>query len=116
MRRGILAVAALLTLVACQRAEPPRPSPPAPERPVVTLAAKPGERVQIPRAALVERAGVPGVFVLNENNVARFRMLRLGKVAGDRVEVLAGLTGNERLVLGDLHEVRDGSPIRPKSP
>jgi hypothetical protein len=43
-------------------------------------------------------------------------MLRLGKVAGDRIEVLAGLTGNERLVLGDLHEVRDGSPIRPKSP
>jgi hypothetical protein len=114
MRWNLVVISTLLALGACQKAEPPRPAPPAPEHPVLALAVKPGERVLIPRAALVERAGVPGVFVLSENNVARFRLLRAGKTSGERMEVLAGLSGNERLVLGELREVRDGSPISPK--
>jgi hypothetical protein len=83
---------------------------------VFALSVKSGERIRIPRAALVERAGVPGAFVLTDEGVARFRMLRPGKTAGERMEILAGLTGNERLVLGDLREVRDGSPIRNRNP
>lgn len=112
MKRIIFVVFVLLPLAACQRSElkspPARPSL---ERPVATLAVKPGERVLIPRAAYIERAGVPGVFVLADSGIARFRMLRTGKPAGERLEVLAGLKGDERLVLGDLREVRDGSPI-----
>jgi hypothetical protein len=112
MRNFLPALVALLALAACQKSEPKAPAMPALERPVAALAVKPGERVLIPRAAYVERAGVPGAFVLGDDNTARFRMLRVGKSAGDRLEVLAGLKGDERLVLGDLRDVRDGSPIR----
>jgi hypothetical protein len=112
MKYFFLALVALLPLTACQRSEPKPSAGAALERPVVALAIKPGERVLIPRAAFVERAGVPGVFVLSEDGLARFRMLRPGKSVGERLEVLAGLRGDERLVLGDLREVRDGSPIR----
>ena len=107
---GLLAA---VTLPGCQEKPPvPPPSLPSLERPVLTLQVKPDElpKLTIPRPALVERGGIPGVFVL-ENNQARFRMVRPGKVGATQVQVLSGLHGNETLVLGDLAEVHDGSPI-----
>ena len=102
-----------LALAGCKQ-EPPAPPPSLPslERPVLALQVKPEvlATLTIPRPALTERGGIPGVFVL-ENNQARFRMVRPGKVGADRVEVLSGLHGDETLVLGDLTEVHDGSPI-----
>jgi len=86
------------------------------ERPVQTLHAKPEDRltISIPRAALVERGGIPGVFVLNPAGEARFRMVRAGDTSGARVEILSGLHGDETLVLGDLSAVHDGTPIATK--
>ena len=79
--------------------------------PTLTLDAK-ASRVLVPQAALVERGGIPGVFVLSEANQARFRMVRTGKNVNGRVEILSGLGGNETLVTGDLRDVHDGSPVK----
>ena len=81
-------------------------------RPVVKVstALVKGVSISIPRAALVIRNGISGVFVL-ENNEARFRMVRLGKTGAGKVEILSGLFGNETLVVGGLEAVHDGSPI-----
>ena len=108
-----------LALTACGRApETTRPPLPVLERPALTLRAGP-EQLRIPRAALVERGGIPGVFVLETGDArpgalaeARFRMVRPGHADGDRLIILAGLHGNETLVLGDLRSVRDGSPVK----
>lgn len=100
---------ALAALTACGKPQPPT-SPSALTRPVITLTASEGH-VEIPHAALVSRGGVPGVFVLNEANQARFRMVRTGKPGASRIEILSGLSGRETLVAGDLAEVRDGSRI-----
>jgi hypothetical protein len=99
----------LLLLAACGKQELPSPRDTL-ARPTLTLASRAGERVLIPRAALVERGGIPGVFVLHEGE-ARFRMVKRAKEMGDRIEIQSGLDGNESLVLGDLGPVRDGSPI-----
>jgi hypothetical protein len=93
--------------------KPPEPAAAAPLlRPVLTLGA-PSGRLLVPRAALVERGGIPGVLVLGAEGVARFRMVRTGKNVNGRIEILSGLRGDETLVLGDLREVRDGSIITP---
>lgn len=83
------------------------------ERQVVKTSALPddGIHLSIPRTALTMRNGVPGVFVV-ENNEARFRMVRPGKTGATQVEILSGLFGNETLVLGELEAVHDGSPIK----
>jgi len=47
-------------------------------RPTLTLDAKAG-RVLVPQSALVERGGIPGVFVLGEEGRARFRMVRTAR-------------------------------------
>lgn len=83
------------------------------ERPLLALQGKPGEslKIRIPRRALVERGGIPGVFVLSAAGEARFRMVRAGDTRGAQIEILSGLHGDETLVLGDVSAVHDGSPI-----
>lgn len=109
-----LAMLVALTFAGCDK-KPPEVPPPPPrmERPALSLNIQPGEllKIKIPRAALVERGGIPGVFVLNEAGEARFRLVRPGRIGDAQVEILSGLHGNETLLLGDLTAVHDGSPI-----
>ena len=67
--------------------------------------------ISIPQSALITRDGIPGVFVL-ENNEARFRMVRPGKISANNIEILSGLFGGEILITGELNVVRDGSPVK----
>jgi len=122
VKHGRLLLAALLGLALANCGRPPastRPALPSLERPIVALQEKPGQ-LRIPSSALVQRGGIPGVFVLSTGlatnaappvSEARFRMVRPGHREGERLIILAGLHGNETLVLGDLRAVRDGSPI-----
>lgn len=98
-----------LSLAGCgeQAATPPLELPSL-QRPVTTL--KAATRLFIPAGAYIERGGLPGVFVLTEGQ-ARFRMVRIGKRSAAQLEVLSGLSGDETLVLGDLAQIHDGSPI-----
>ncbi len=118
-RPGIAAIVATLALAALLlagcRQEPAAPAPAAPAltRPLARVsAAEAGGRIVVPPAAVIERGGVPGVFVLSESGQARFRMVRPGRSTIMGVEILSGLAGDETLVLGDLMPVRDGSPIQ----
>ncbi len=106
----LIAACLALVLSGCGR-DTPAPAAAAPlARPVLTLTASTGA-VLIPRALIVERGGLPGVFVLNADGIARFQLVRTGHGRDGRVEVVSGLTGTETLVAGDLNDVRDGSPV-----
>jgi len=107
---SVLAIAILLSAGCGKKAAEPAPAA-ALVRPVLALDAKAG-RVLIPQSQLVERGGVPGVFVLTEENQARFRMVRTGKSMNNQVEILSGLSGSETLIAGDLRDVHDGSLIQ----
>jgi hypothetical protein len=108
---ALLCAVALATAGCSDRAPTPRARPAAVERPVYELKA-PAGRIRVPTAAIIERAAVPGVYVLNASGEARFRMVRPGRVAGGETEILAGLVGDETLVLGDLGTLHDGNPIK----
>ena len=59
----------------------------------------------IPQAALLDRAGIHGVFVLDKDGIAHYRMVRTGVAQADgMVEVLAGLGAGERVAMsqGDV--------------
>lgn len=65
----------------------------------------------VPRAALLERAGIPGVFVVDAQGMALYRMVRLGQEAEGRVEVLSGLNPGERVVTGNAAAVNNGDKV-----
>lgn len=57
------------------------------------------ESLLVPQAAVLERAGIRGVFVLDKDGTAHYRMVRTGaEQPGGMVEVLAGLSAGERVV------------------
>jgi RND family efflux transporter MFP subunit len=57
------------------------------------------DRILVPLAAVVQRSEMRGVYVVAPDGRVSLRQVRLGHVRGDRVEVLAGLAGGERVAL-----------------
>jgi RND family efflux transporter MFP subunit len=59
-----------------------------------------GERsaLLIPRASLVERGQLQGVYVLDANQIVGLRYVTLGKSTQEQIEVLSGLQDGEKLV------------------
>ena len=60
-------------------------------------AAAPTVNPSVPRQAVVRRAEMTGVYVLDTAGRPVLRQVRLGRVDGDRVEVLSGLGAGERV-------------------
>jgi RND family efflux transporter MFP subunit len=65
----------------------------------------------LPEAAVLERAGITGVFVVNAEGAAQYRMVRVGKAGDGQVEVLSGLNPGERVVTSNAQAVNNGDKI-----
>jgi RND family efflux transporter MFP subunit len=73
--------------------------------------AKPAAGVSLPSKA-VQGSGTTGtVFVVHDDLVER-RAVRLGASSSDSVTVLSGLGAGERVAVGDVTQLKDGSKIR----
>jgi membrane fusion protein, multidrug efflux system len=57
--------------------------------------------------------GIPGTFVylINADSTVSVRPVKLGETAGERVEVISGLTPGERIVIDGADKLRDGAKI-----
>jgi RND family efflux transporter MFP subunit len=60
------------------------------------------DRLYIPREAVLRRAELTAVYVLDAQQRPRLRQVRLGPQQGDQVEVLTGLAAGERVALDPL--------------
>ena len=67
----------------------------------------------LPRAAIDRRGQLERVFVVDQDNVARMRLVTTGRAYGDRVEVLSGLDPGERVVVEGSERVTDGARVEP---
>ena len=56
------------------------------------------QRVTVPRSAIVRRAEMTGLYVLDSAGKPALRQVRLGRAQGDQVEILSGLMAGERVV------------------
>ncbi len=64
--------------------------------------------------SIVTRAGLSGVFLVDDELRIHFRWLRLGKTSIDQVEVLVGLKGGDQIVSKPDGRLRDGDLIELK--
>lgn len=65
----------------------------------------------LPRAAVLDRAGIVGVFVVDAQGIAQYRMVRLGTEVDGMVEVLSGLAAGDRVVTGNAEAVNNGVKV-----
>ncbi len=63
-----------------------------------TGASAAGQRVTVPLQSIVRRAEMTGVYVQGEGGKPLLRQVRLGRVDGDRVEVLTGVAPGEQVI------------------
>lgn len=63
-------------------------------------------RTVVPRSAVVTRSELHGVYVVGQDGGARLRQVRLGRVSGETVEVLAGLDAGERVAVDPVAAAR----------
>lgn len=66
----------------------------------------------IPKAGVVERGQLTGVFVAGLDGVVRLRWVVLGQPEGDRVRVVTGLQSGDRVVLAPGPDLKDGLSIK----
>ncbi len=71
------------------------------------------EILLVPKRAVVERGQLTGVFVVDDQKVMTFRLVRTGKDYGDRVEILSGLKGQEQVAIEGLERALDGGRVEP---
>jgi RND family efflux transporter MFP subunit len=65
----------------------------------------------VPRAALLERGQLQGVYVVAANGAAEYRLVTAGKSFGERVEILTGLSEGERVAISNLDKLTDGARV-----
>jgi RND family efflux transporter MFP subunit len=69
------------------------------------------EVLALTRAAVLNRAGIAGVFVVAADGTAQYRMVRLGQESSGMVEVLSGLNPGDRVVTGNAAAVNNGDKV-----
>lgn len=68
----------------------------------------------VPDTALVERAGIPAVFVVDKADYVHLRMVRIGEQGHGRSEILSGLAAGERFVTHPTDALANGARINPE--
>ncbi len=67
--------------------------------------------VFIPREAIITRGDLIGVYVVSEDGIVTFRLLRTGKVSEGKIEVLSGLNPGEKIIVRGTERAIDGGKI-----
>lgn len=70
------------------------------------------DMVTIPSSALINRDGLTGVYTVSNANTALLRWIRTGKIYGDHVEVLSGLSKEEKFILSSESKLYNGAPVK----
>jgi multidrug efflux pump subunit AcrA (membrane-fusion protein) len=67
--------------------------------------------LMLPASAVVDQGQLTGVYVVDNDQIAHFRLIRTGKHYGDAVEVLSGIFEKERYVIDPPPNLNDGDKV-----
>lgn len=67
--------------------------------------------VMVPTKALVENGQLTGIYTVSESSTALLRWLRIGRVFGDEVEVLSGLSQDEEYIVSSDGKLFNGAKV-----
>ena len=63
----------------------------------------------IPKNAILYRGSLPSIYILNENNVAKMKLVRLGSDFDEnRITVLSGITAGQKIINNPPKNIRSG--------
>ncbi len=66
----------------------------------------------VPAKALVEKGQLTGVYVVDNQGIMTYRIIKTGQAYRDEVEVVSGLKPDERIAVAGLEHARDGGVVK----
>ncbi len=69
------------------------------------------EMILVPETAVIAHGQLSGVYVVDADHIARFRLIRPGRFFGSQVEVLSGLKNGDRFIINPGQTVVDGIKV-----
>jgi multidrug efflux pump subunit AcrA (membrane-fusion protein) len=70
------------------------------------------KKLLISQKGVLTRGQLTGLYLVDSDNMAHFRLIRLGKTFGDSVEVLSGLKEGDRYVTEPMIKLQDGVKVQ----
>lgn len=70
------------------------------------------KRLLVPSTALIELQGLHYVFVVNNNNIARLRIVTIGQPMGNKYPILSGVNPGERVIMSGTDRIKDGDIVQ----
>jgi len=67
--------------------------------------------ITVPKKAVVDRGALTFVWALGTDNIARMRIVKVGRSAGERVEILSGLSEGDRVAVAGVEKVTEGARV-----
>lgn len=69
--------------------------------------------ILVNRSAIINRLGIIGVFVMDDENFVHFRMVRAGMTMWSMVEIQSGLSLGETIVIDNNQSLINGDKVKP---
>ncbi len=69
-------------------------------------------RMTVPATAVVRRGQLESVMAIDNQGIARLRLVRTGETDGGQVEILSGVKAGDRVVASSPGSIPDGTPVR----
>ncbi len=67
--------------------------------------------VMVPFSAIVNKDQLAGLYTVSESQTALLRWVKLGRTYGDQVEILSGLSPEEKFILKAEGKLFNGAPL-----
>jgi len=80
---------------------------------VLVESVEPGQVIAVPRAAILADQQGTYVYVVDENNIARQRRVRIGQSTPETASIADGLKEGERVIVEGLQRARPDLPVAP---
>lgn len=80
----------------------------------VRIAGPAREALAVPDSAVVRRGQLAAVFVVDDHQRARFRLVSPGPAVDGRTEILAGVEAGEAVLVAPPAHLADGTPVAPR--
>jgi multidrug efflux pump subunit AcrA (membrane-fusion protein) len=71
----------------------------------------PRPALTIPQKAVIKRGELQEVYMVDQANIVQLRLVKTGKLFGERVAVLAGIREGERIIGEGVERVSEGSRV-----
>ncbi|MDR3717001.1 MAG: efflux RND transporter periplasmic adaptor subunit [Puia sp.] len=71
-----------------------------------------GEAILVPLSALVYQDQLTGLYTISNAHTALLRWVRTGKIVGDKIEILSGLSSDEPFIAGAAGKLYNGAPVK----